>query len=173
MAARIFSSGVTNFDHIRWINKGSDQGIVEGQAVIDEDGLVGRIDFVTASSARVRLITDPRLGVGVRNLVTNETGWVEGTGDGPLRLRMFDAEQGVSVGDLVVTDGTRFPPDLPIGTVLRAADFEAGFQLITTVDPGVDVSELDFVKVIVGWSPLDIVGQTDEEPEVNRNVNEQ
>ncbi len=158
VAARIFSPGVTDFDHIRWVDKGSGDGIVAGQAVIDEDGLVGRIDFVTDSSARVRLVTDPRLGVGVRNLVTNETGWVEGTGDEPLRLKMFNAVEPVSRGDLVVTDGTRFPPNLTVGTVLQPAESEAGFQLITSVDPAIDVSRLDFVKVIVGWSPLDVVG---------------
>jgi len=173
VAARIFSPGVTDFDHIRWIDKGSDDGVVSGQAVVDEDGLVGRIDFVTDTSARVRLITDPRLGIGVRNLVTNETGWVEGTGTEPLRLKMFNAVEPVSRGDLVVTDGTRFPPNLTVGTVLQNARSEAGFQLISSVDPAIDVSRLDFVKVIVGWSPLDVVTDDDEQPEINPIVTEQ
>lgn len=170
VAARIFSSGVTDFDHIRWVDKGSSDGIVSGQAVVDEDGLVGRVDFVTDGSARVRLITDPRLGVGVRNLVTNETGWVEGTGDEPLRLKMFNAVEPVSRGDLVVTDGTRFPPNLTVGTVLQAAESEAGFQLITSVEPAIDVSRLDFVRVIVGWSPLDVVGEDESPPEADPRV---
>jgi rod shape-determining protein MreC len=173
VAARIFSPGVTDFDHIRWIDKGSDDGVVSGQAVVDEDGLVGRIDFVTDTSARVRLITDPRLGIGVRNLVTNETGWVEGTGSEPLRLKMFNAVEPVSRGDLVVTDGTRFPPNLTVGTVLQNARSEAGFQLISSVDPAIDVSRLDFVKVIVGWSPLDVISDDEEQPEINPIVTEQ
>jgi rod shape-determining protein MreC len=155
VTARIFSNGVTDFDHVRWIDRGSDDGVVAGQAVVDEDGLVGRVDFVTDRSARVRLITDPRLGVGVRDLATNETGWVEGTGDGPLTLKMFNAVDPVSTGDLLVTDGTRFPPNLTVGVVRRGAESEAGFQLITSADPAVNVSKLDFVKVIVDWSPLD------------------
>ncbi len=171
VAARIFSPGVTDFDHIRWIDKGSDDGVIVGQAVVDEDGLVGRVDFVTDTSARVRLITDPRLGIGVRNLVTNETGWVEGTGGEPLRLKMFNAVEPVTRGDLLVTDGTRFPPNLTVGTVLQDAQSEAGFQLISSVDPSIDVSRLDFVKVIVGWSPLDAVAE--EPPEVNPIVTEQ
>ena len=171
VAARIFSPGVTDFDHIRWVDKGSDDGVIVGQAVVDEDGLVGRIDFVTDTSARVRLITDPRLGIGVRNLVTNETGWVEGTGSEPLRLKMFNATEPVTRGDPLVTDGTRFPPNLTVGTVLQDAESEAGFQLISSVEPAIDVSRLDFVQVVVGWSPLDAVA---EEPgEVNPIVTEQ
>lgn len=175
ITARIFSTGVTDFDHIRFIDKGSDDGVVVGQAVIDEDGLVGRVDFVAQSSARIRLITDPRLGIGVRNLATNETGWVEGTGDGPLTLKMFQALQSVTRGDLMVTDGTRFPSNITVGVVLFDAESEAGFQLISSVEPVVGISELDFVKVIVGWSPLDAVGVPDDvpPPSTNPGVTEQ
>jgi len=155
ITARITALGPTDFDQIRWIDKGADQGVAFGQAVVDEDGLIGRVDFVAATSARVRLITDPRLGVGVRDLVTNETGWVEGLGQAGLQLKMFSAAKPVKVGDRLVTDGTRFPPGLDVGVVSAAAEAEAGFALITSVEPAVRISEIDFVKVIVGWSPLD------------------
>ncbi len=163
ITARITSFGPSDFDQIRWIDKGSSTGVAIGQAVVDEDGLVGRIDFVSESSARVRLITDPRLGVGVRDLATNETGWVEGQGQGELQLRMFAAEKGVEAGDRLVTDGTRFPPGLEVGSVLQTAEAEAGFALITVVEPAINISEIDFVKVIVGWSPLDAIVEEEEE----------
>ncbi len=165
VTARISSMSPTEFDQIRWIDKGSSQGVALHQTVIDEDGLVGRIDFVAPGSARVRLITDPRLGVGVRNLATNETGLVEGLADsdGTLQLKMFDAQKPVSSGDRLVTDGTRFPPGLSVGTVAAAADPEVGFTMVTTVDPSIRLSEIDYVKVIVGWSPLDVIVE-DAEP---------
>jgi rod shape-determining protein MreC len=176
ITARITSSSPTDFDQIRWLDKGSADGIAVGQAVVDEDGLVGRIDFVAAGSARVRLITDPRLGVGVRDLATNETGWVEGRGqDEDPQLKMFNAVKPVTEGDRLVTDGTRFPPGLSVGTVVESAEAEAGFALITTVELSIRTSELDFVKVIVGWSPLDALGEEDEQPvrEGNRLVTEE
>jgi rod shape-determining protein MreC len=88
-------------------------------------------------------------------MATNETGWVSGQGDGPLKLEMFSAGEPVGAGDLIVTDGSRFPPDIRVGTVLQAAESEAGFALITEVQPAIATSQLDFVKVLVGWSPLD------------------
>ena len=155
VTARIVANSPSDFDQVRFIDKGSSDGIVKGQAVIDENGLVGRVDLVSERSARVRLLTDPRLGVGVRDLETNETGWVEGQGAGePLLLEMFDASEGVTAGDLIVTDGSRFPPGISVGRVRSDAEPEASFALFGAVAPTVEFSRVDFVKVIVGWSPL-------------------
>jgi rod shape-determining protein MreC len=155
VTARVYSSGASSFDQIRYILKGSDDGIVVGQAVIDELGLIGRVDAVTARTARVRLITDPVISVGVRVQETNETGVVTGVGAGLLRLDMFDATTPVTAGSVVVTDGSRFPPGILVGYVAESADAAVDFVLRTTVDPAARLAKLDYVKVIVGWSPLD------------------
>lgn len=163
VTARINASGPSAFDNVRYIDKGSKDGIVAGQAVIDEDGLIGRVVLVSANAARVRLITDPVVSVGVRVLSTNETGIVTGRGDGPLRLEMFRAEEAVYEGDRVVTDGSRFPPGIAVGTIHRTADAEVGFVLRGEVDPAARLSEIDYVKVIIGWSPIDAGLQDDDE----------
>ena len=155
VTARMNASGPSAFDNVRFIDKGASDGIVVGQAVVDEDGLVGRVDIVSANAARIRLITDPVVSVGVRVLSTSETGIVTGKGDGPLRLEMFRAKEPVYEGDRVVTDGSRFPPGIAVGTVRRTADAEVGFVLRGEVDPAARLSKIDYVKVIVGWSPID------------------
>lgn len=155
VTARLYSSGPTAFDNVRFIDKGANDGIVAGQAVIDELGLVGRVDLVSANDARIRLIIDPLVSAGVRVQSTNETGIVTGRGDGPLRLEMFRASKAVYEGDLVVTDGSRFPPGLVVGRINTTADAEVGFVLRTTVDPAARLSEVDYVKVIIGWTALD------------------
>ncbi len=155
VTGRIYSAGPSAFDHIRYIDKGTADGIVAGQAVIDERGLVGRVDRVSEHNARVRLITDPLVSVGVRVRNTNETGVVTGQGGNSLRLEMFQATLPVIEGALVVTDGSRFPPGVVVGTVAATAGTEAGFALRTNVTPAVVISQLDFIRVVVGWSPLD------------------
>ncbi len=155
VSARVYSSGASSYDHIRYILKGSDDGIVVGQAVIDERGLIGRVDAVTASTARVRLVTDPIVSVGVRVQETNETGVVSGLGTAMLRLDMFDATTAVREGSVVVTDGSRFPPGIIVGFVAKSADAEVDFVLRTEIEPAARFSKLDYVKVVVGWSPLD------------------
>ena len=155
VTARIYASGSTPFDNVRYIDKGAEDGIVVGQAVVDEDGLVGRVDLVSAKDARIRLITDPLVSVGVRVETTNETGIVSGRGDGPLRLEMFRATLPISAGALVVTDGSRFPPGLVVGTVRTPAVSEVGFVLRSEVDPATNLSQIDYVKIIVGFTPID------------------
>jgi len=155
VTARMYASGPTAFDNVRYIDRGAKDGIVAGQAVVDEDGLVGRVDLVSANDARIRLITDPIVSVGVRVQSTNETGIVSGRGDGPLRLEMFRAKEPVSQGALVVTDGSRFPPGIVVGVVGTDADAEVGFVLRTDVNPAARLSQVDFVKIVVGWSPID------------------
>jgi cell shape-determining protein MreC len=117
--------------------------------------MVGRVDLVSAGAARIRLITDPVVSVGVRVLSTNETGIITGRSDGPLRLEMFRAKEAVNEGDRVVTDGSRFPPGIAVGTIRASAVAEVGFVLRTDVDPAARLSQIDFVKIIVGWSPID------------------
>ncbi|MEN8233963.1 MAG: rod shape-determining protein MreC [Actinomycetota bacterium] len=156
ITARIYSSGASTFDEVRFIDKGSSHGIVEGQAVMDESGLVGRVDLVTPSSARVRLITDPIVSVGVRLQDTNQTGAVTGRGDDLLRLDMFDASEPVREGVVVLTDGSLFPPGIVVGFVNETKAADVGFALRTTVEPAAEFSTLDFVKVVIGWSPLDV-----------------
>ncbi len=149
VTARIFSIGPSGFDNVRSIDKGSADGLGVGMPVIDHLGLVGRIDVVFENSARVRLVTDPSVRVGVRVVRTGETGWVSGRGSGPLLLEMFDATEVVAAGDQLVTSGGRFPPDLLIGSVIEGARAEAGFALRSNVEPIIDVSGLDFVKVLI------------------------
>ena len=155
VTARIYSAGPSVFDHVRNIDKGSADGIALGQAVMDENGLVGRISVVSAHSSRVRLLTDPQVSVGVRVQETNQTGIATGQGTAPLRLEMFQASSPVEKGAVVLTEGSRFPPGIIVGYVAESADAGVGFALRTTVDTAANISELDFVKVVVGWSPLD------------------
>ena len=116
---------------------------------------MGRVDLVTGSSARVRLITDPLVSVGVRVQDTNQTGAVTGRGDDVLQLDVFDATEPAVEDAVLVTDGSRFPPGVVVGFVRETKEAKVGFALRTTVDPAAAFSELDFVKVVVGWSPLD------------------
>jgi rod shape-determining protein MreC len=161
VVARITSAGSSTFDLDRWINKGSDDGISIGDAVIVEQGLVGRIDQVFGGSARVRLILDPNVTIAVRDAVTDQAGTVTGNNTDPLLLRIFQAQDAARAGTVVETAGSRFPSGIVVGTIIETATDEAGFGLVAEVEPGVSFSSLDFVIVIVGYSPLDAEPQDD------------
>lgn len=171
VVARIASAGSSGFDHVRYIDKGSSDGISIGNAVIDEQGLVGRVDLVLDDRARVRLIMDPNVEVAVLDRSTSQAGIVRGDNDNDLVLLLFAADEPAREGSVIVTAGSRFPPGITVGTITETAVDDAGFGLVTRVDPAVTFSRLDFVKVIIGYSPLDAPSveeavEADSEPEV-------
>lgn len=166
VTAQINSPGSSTLDLVRFINKGARDGISIGDAVIDEQGLVGRVDLVFRRSARVRLIFDPNVTISVMDEVTSQSGLLTGDND-TLILRIFSADEPVREGNVIVTAGSRFPPGIVVGTVKETAADDAGFGLDTEVIAAINPSRLDFVKVIVGYSPLDAEDQElveEEEP---------
>ena len=166
VTARITSAGSSSFDHVRYIDKGSDDGITLGAAVVDEQGLVGRVDLVLDDRARVRLILDPNVEVAVLDQATSQAGILRGDNDDDLVLRVFEADEPVRAGSAIVTAGSRFPAGILVGTVKQTATDNAEFQLVTRVSPAVTFSRLDFVKVIVGYSPLDAPSIEEEQAEL-------
>ncbi|MBT8197587.1 MAG: rod shape-determining protein MreC [Acidimicrobiia bacterium] len=168
VTARIFANSTSDFDFVRFIDKGSEDGIVVGQPVVSEQGLVGRVTLVDADSARVALIRDPTISVAVRVERTGETGWVDGQGSGPLKLRMPGERLPVFEGDRLVTTGSSFPPDIVVASISEDAESGVNFGLVADADPATEFSRLRFVSVLIGWDPLtitegDLVGETPPE----------
>ena len=102
------------------IDKGADAGLVEGQAVLDADGLFGQVLTVAPFTSRVLLITDRNHAVPVqvnRNGVRSIAG---GTGlMDRLELENVPVSADIVEGDLIETSGLagRFPSGYPVGTV--------------------------------------------------------
>ena len=53
-----------------------------------------------------------------------------------------------------------------VGNVAETADSEVGFVLRSSVDPATSLSQVDYVKIIVGFSPID-PGIESGEPELS------
>ena len=148
VTARVLAVGVSEFDHVRVIDKGRSDGITVDMPVVDEGGLVGRVVAVTADVARIRLVIDPTVRVAVRIERTGETGVLTGRGSGPMSLEMFNTDAAVVEGDLLVTADGRFPAGIPVAVVTAPARSEVGFALRTTASPTAEVTRIDFVKVL-------------------------
>jgi rod shape-determining protein MreC len=102
------------------VDKGSDAGITEGQAVLDAGGLVGQVVSVAAFTSRVLVLTDPNHAVPVqinRNGVRSIAG---GAGElNELHLESVPVSADIVEGDLLETSGLggRFPSGYPVGRV--------------------------------------------------------
>jgi rod shape-determining protein MreC len=141
------------------IDKGSSSGVEENDAVINDDGLVGRITAVTRGTAQVTLITDHRSAVSARVLPDGPTGVVEPEVGDPddLLLDFIDNDQTIEDNQILVTAGwsngqisSAFPPGLQIGQVTEAQPGEQESYLRVHVEPFADLRDLDLVQVLTG-----------------------
>ena len=102
------------------IDRGSVNGVTAGQAVLDDNGVVGQTMHVGPWSAQVILITDPEHALPVSIARTGLRTIAVGAGDATsLALPYLPANADVHVGDVLVTSGLGgvFPPGYPVARV--------------------------------------------------------
>jgi rod shape-determining protein MreC len=170
VVAQVLAVGPSEFDHIRLIDRGRDDGVTVDMPVIDEGGLVGRVVAVTDTAARVRLITDPTMKIAVRVERTGEIGYLVGHGNGPMVLEMINTNAVLVEGDLLVTAGSRYPAGISVARVAEAARAELGFTLRTTAFPTAEVTRIDYVEVLIFTSDEIDIAELEEEEDVSEEV---
>jgi len=110
------------FSHRVLIDRGSSDGVTEGQAVIDGEGVMGQIEDVHLHFSTVRLISDPNHALPVQINRTGLRSVAFGSGEtGSLVLSSIPREADVREDDLIVTSGLgdRFPGGYPVARVSR------------------------------------------------------
>ncbi|GMR14784.1 MAG: rod shape-determining protein MreC [Gammaproteobacteria bacterium] len=110
------------FSHKVWIDRGADEGVFAGQAVIDGLGIVGQVENVLRHSSSVRLISDPDHALPVQINRTGLRTVAYGSGEtSHLLMPNVPLQADVSPGDMIVTSGLgdRFPPGFPVGEVAQ------------------------------------------------------
>jgi len=148
------------------VDKGTGDGVVVGQPVIDTNGyVVGTVTSASPGSATIVPITAERQGITVQT--GTQTGALSSQAFSSdmtltMTLDVFAAREPVLAGDRVVTSAgsTRFPAGLPVGQILADASPEST-SLTTTVRPFVDPETLRLV-VVLAWPPDPITAATDD-----------
>jgi rod shape-determining protein MreC len=140
------------------IDKGSSNGLLRGMPVVTDQGLVGRVDAVISSAARVQLITDPSSAVNIRLEKAKKEAILTGTVSGDLTLDLVPQDVLLEAGDLVLTSGLGggFPLDLIIGQVLNVRKRDSDLFQQAVVQPVVDFTQLKIVLIITDFRPVDI-----------------
>src|SRR5918997_1136314 len=155
--APVISKAPSNYKWAVIIGKGRNDGIRQNMAVIDPEGLVGKVIQADRNQATVLLLIDPEAAAGARLEGDGTTGAVRGNGGSELlTLEFVRSEASVSVGDEVVTsgyDGGIFPPGIPIGTVVEVGGADNALEREILVDPSADFTALDFVTVLLDSGP--------------------
>jgi len=152
VTGKVVSGGVGNFDTTIDIDKGSSAAIAKGMPAVTGRGLIGRVDQVSDGRTRIQLITDRTMKVGFQVVGTSVLGIAEGTGEAGQLTGVIDLKEQVAVGQTVVTSGTEgspFPADIPIGTVIDIRRDEAAGTQRLTIAMADDLSDLTFASVVL------------------------
>ena len=132
------------------LGKGSLEGVAKDDAVIGPGGLIGRVQSVTPTTSRVRLLTAPGSRIGVWLPRTQQHGLLAGLGTARPELQFLDKDIQVRPGDLVSTSpaSTLLPPNLPVAVVqsLNARAVPAPTALVQLIAPP---DAIDWVQVKV------------------------
>ena len=157
VTASVFSNVPVNWKWAVFIDKGRAEGIRPNMAVVDPEGLVGKVIQAERHQATVLLLIDPDAAAGARIEGERDTGAVRGNGGSEfLTLELVEPDADVSVGDDVETsgyDGGIFPPGIPIGVVTEVGGQDAALERHIEVDPAADFTALDFVTVLLETGP--------------------
>jgi rod shape-determining protein MreC len=157
-AASVIGRDPSPFLRYLIIDEGSNSGLRRGMPVVTEQGLVGRVDAVISSAARVQLITDTSSAVNIRLEKAKREAILTGTVSGDLTLDLVPQDVTLEPGDLVLTSGLGggFPADLIIGQVLNVRKRDSDMFQQAIVQPVVDFSQLKIVLIITDFRPVDI-----------------
>jgi len=157
-AAAVIGRDPSPFLHYVIINRGSNDGIRRGMAVVTNQGLIGRVDAAIADAARVQLITDPASSINVRLQNADTDAVLIGSVTGDVSLDMISQDADIESGDLILTSGLGggFPPDLIIGQVVSTRRVDVELFQQAAVQPAVDFAQLKIVLVITNFRPVDI-----------------
>lgn len=141
------------FDAALIIDKGTSDGLLVGQPVVDTNGYaVGTVKSVTSGSATIVPITADRQALTV--VVGDQVGsLLSQVVSDLMRLEILDAREPVLAGERVVTSAqsASFPAGVPVGVVAEDAAPIID-TLISTVEPFVNPDTLRLV-VVLAWPP--------------------
>ena len=152
-AAQIIGKEPGNWFEVFTIDLGANDGIAAGMPVVTPQGLVGRVEEVGLSWAKVMSIIDVRSSVSAIMERTRDTGVVKGTIGSDdltatLTMNYLPLDTDIIEGDSVLTSGYDevYPKGLIIGRVTSSTD-QSGGKLVV-VEPGVDFRRLEEVLVV-------------------------
>jgi len=133
------------FSNSRLADAGADRQVVEGNPVLGQRGLVGRIVGVDAHASRIMLLTDVQSRTPVLVARTNGRAILTGDGGPNPALAYLRTHDPLKDGDRILTsgDGGVLPRGLPVGVAVKGLD--GGWRVALDSD----AAPIDFVRILL------------------------
>lgn len=133
------------------IDKGKNNRVLPGMAVINLQGLVGRVLEISDNSSKVLLINDPNQGISSIVQRSRQEGLVNGTLGSNLIMRYLPDDAQIAKGDIIITSELSriYPKGLLIGKVVNVGRDFSGLNRFAVVKPAVELASIEEVFVII------------------------
>ena len=118
--AELVNVSIDPYSHRILIGRGIRNNVSVGQAVIDDQGVIGQVTEVMPLSSSIVLITDPGHAIPVQVERNGLRTVASGTGDvSSLSLSYLNQNSDIKVGDTLISSGLggRFPNGYPVAVV--------------------------------------------------------
>ncbi len=154
LTAEVVATGPSPYFHTITINRGLNDGVTLGAAVIVPSGIIGRVVALAPKSAEVSLLTDPNSSFDVLVQRTRSRGRAVGLGDENSFRASLDyilRTDDVALGDTVITSGLDglFPKGLPVGTIVEIHKHHFGLHLELILEAAADFEHLEEVLILL------------------------
>jgi rod shape-determining protein MreC len=149
VTARVIGDSGNAYVRTLLANVGAVDGIVQGQAAITGQGMVGRVVEVGRRASRVLLVTDLNSRIPVVIESTRQRAVLSGDNTETARLAFLPRDAQVAIGARVVTSGHGgvLMPGLPVGVVSAITDG------VVRVQPLADLGRIEYVRLIAWQGP--------------------
>lgn len=157
MIARLLAAEFNPNSHQILLDKGSLQGVYQGQPVINDKGVVGQVVVVNRGSSRVLLISDMAHAIPVRIVRTGHLTIARGTGElSSLQLALLPLSTDIRPGDQLVTSGLdgRFPEGYPVAEISTVTIDQQRAQILVKTRTTAALEQLHSVLLLLPESVM-------------------
>lgn len=149
--AHIYSRSGGVVDAALFINRGFQDNVTPGMAVITPDGLIGKTDAVYQSSSDVMLLGDPAMQVSVYAKGCRTLGIARWSSSKGFLVENIQRRSGIKAGELLLTTGYGggFPRGIAVGRVTDVTLKRSGMFLHVGYIPVATLGDLEEVLVVV------------------------
>lgn len=146
IVSRVKYRDVLDFTDRLQIFKGTNHGIEDNQAVINDKGLIGIIKNADKSTSEVELITNKNSKISVR--INNSYGILKYINNQLIVGDITNTEE-INVGDKIYTSGlANLPGEIYVGIVKEKGLDSLEIEQIINVEPAVDFNNITYIMVV-------------------------
>jgi rod shape-determining protein MreC len=168
LIAELLAVDLQPFRHQIVINKGQREGVYDGQAIVDANGVMGQVVHVGPFSSTVLLLTDPTHAIPIQINRNGLRSVAVGTGQSHiLQLEHLPNNVDIKEGDLVVSSGlgSRFPAGYPVGVVYNISRVPGEPFAKVTIIPSAQLEKSR--EVLLVWPEMRPESSPDSESPAN------